>query len=194
MGNPLPRVARRGQDRPGLRDGVEHRRQRRPAAEGGRRSGTRRSTIVVFLTDNGPAFPRYNAGLRGLKGTAYEGGIRVPCFVRWPGQFPAGLEVDRIAAHIDITPTLLDACEVSAAAEPKLDGRSLLPLLRGEPAAAWPERTLYFQWHRGDVPEPGRAFAARTQRFKLLRHEPPAAGSAAATGALRPRARPVRAA
>ena len=96
------------------------------------------STIVVFLTDNGPAFPRYNAGLRGLKGTVYEGGIRVPCYVRWPGHFPPGRVVDRIAAHIDITPTLLDACGVAAGAEPKLDGRSLLPLLRGEPAASGP--------------------------------------------------------
>ena len=43
-----------------------------------------RDTIVVFLTDNGPAFPRFNAGMRGLKGSVYEGGIRVPCFVRWP--------------------------------------------------------------------------------------------------------------
>ena len=93
--------------------------------------GLAESTIVVFLTDNGPAFARYNAGLRGLKGTTYEGGIRVPCFIRWPGQFPAGREVDQIAAHIDITPTVLDACQVPAGTEPKLDGRSLLPLLRG---------------------------------------------------------------
>ena len=137
-------------------------------------TGLAESTIVVFLTDNGPAFPRYNAGLRGLKGTTYEGGIHVPCYIRWPGRFPAGLVVDRIAAHIDITPTLLDACGVPAGAEPKLDGRSLLPLLRGQPAAVWPDRTLYFQWHRGDTPEAGRAFAARTQRYKLLRHEVPA--------------------
>ena len=127
------------------------------------------STIVVFITDNGPAFPRYNAGLRGLKGTVYEGGIRVPCYVRWPGHFPAGRVVDRIAAHIDITPTLLDACGVAAGTEPKLDGLSLLPLLRGEPVPSWPDRTIYFQWHRGDEPDFGRAFAARSQRFKLLR-------------------------
>ena len=155
--------------------------------------GIAESTIVVFLTDNGPAFPRYNAGLRGLKGTTYEGGIHVPCYVRWPGRFPAGLVVDQIAAHIDITPTLLDACEVPAGTEPKLDGRSLLPLLRGEPAAAWPERTLYFQWHRGDAPEFGRSFAARTKRFKLLRPEQQAS-KAAAAGAIRPGAGPVRAA
>ena len=134
------------------------------------------STIVVFLTDNGPAFARYNAGLRGLKGTVYEGGIRVPCYVRWPGHFPAGRVVDRIAAHIDIMPTLLDACGVAAGTEPRLDGLSLLPLLRGEPVASWPDRTIYLQWHRGDAPEMGRAFAARSQRFKLLRAEGPAKG------------------
>jgi arylsulfatase A-like enzyme len=129
------------------------------------------STIVVFLTDNGPAFARYNSGMRGLKGTTYEGGIRVPCFVRWPGRFPAGLVVDRVAAHIDLAPTLLAACEVAVEREPEIDGRSLLPLLRGEPAASWPDRTIYFQWHRGDEPEFGRSFAARSQRFKLLRRD-----------------------
>ena len=126
---------------------------------------------MVFLTDNGPAFPRYNAGLRDLKGSVYEGGIRVPCYVRWPGHFPAGIEVDRVAAHIDLVPTLLEACDIPAGDEPKLDGRSLLPLLRGDRHAPWPDRTLYFQWHRGDAPEPGRAFAARSQSFKLLRPE-----------------------
>jgi hypothetical protein len=134
------------------------------------------STIIVFMTDNGPAFPRYNAGLRGLKGTVYEGGIRVPCYVCWPGHFPAGRVVDRIAAHIDIMPTLLEACGVAAGKEPKLDGLSLLPLLRAEPSPAWPDRTIYFQWHRGNAPDFGRAFAARTQQFKLLRAEGPGKG------------------
>ena len=49
------------------------------------------NTIVVFLTDNGPAEVRFNAGLRGWKGSVYDGGIRVPCYLRWPGHFPAGL-------------------------------------------------------------------------------------------------------
>jgi arylsulfatase A-like enzyme len=135
--------------------------------------GLAASTIVIFLTDNGPAKVRFNDGLRGWKGSVYDGGIRVPCYVRWPGQFPAGHVVDRIAAHIDILPTLLEACGVAAPAGVKLDGRSLLPLLRGLPATGWRDRTLYLQWHRGDQPEPGRAFAARSQTFKLLRPEPP---------------------
>jgi hypothetical protein len=81
--------------------------------------------------------------------------------------------VEPIAAHIDLTPTLLDVCGVAAPAGLQFDGKSLLPLLTGIQTAGWPDRTLYFQWHRGERPELGRSFAARTQRFKLLRHEPP---------------------
>jgi hypothetical protein len=130
-------------------------------------------TIVIFLTDNGPAKVRFNAGLRGYKGTVYEGGIRVPCYVRWPGHFPAGRVVDRLAAHIDLFPTLLEACRVPIPQGLELDGQSLMPLLRDGADTDWPDRTLFFQWHRGDTPEPDRAFAARSQRYKLLRREPP---------------------
>jgi arylsulfatase A-like enzyme len=131
------------------------------------------NTIVVFLTDNGPATVRYNAGLRGRKGSVFDGGIRVPCYIRWPGRFPAGQVVDAIAAHIDLAPTLLDACGVPPPAGVRFDGKSLIPLLKGFQNAGWPERTLFFQWHRGDQPEPDRAFAARTQAYKLVRPEPP---------------------
>jgi arylsulfatase A-like enzyme len=128
------------------------------------------NTIVVFMTDNGPQQVRWNAGLRGRKGTVYEGGIRVPCYARWPGQFAAGRKVDSVAAHIDILPTLLEACGVPQPQGVKLDGRSLLPLLRvekGQPT----ERTIYLQWHRGDVPERGRAFTAIGPRHKLAQAE-----------------------
>src|SRR5262249_28552367 len=77
------------------------------------------------------------------------------------------------AAHIDIVPTLLDACGVPTPAGLRLDGRSLLPLLRGNSDVAWPDRTLFFQWHRGDQPQRDRAFVARSQRYALLRREPP---------------------
>ncbi len=126
-------------------------------------------TLVVFLTDNGPQQPRFNAGLRGLKGTVYEGGIRVPCFVRLPGRVAAGRTLDRPAAVIDLLPTVLDACDVPPPAGVALDGQSLWPLLTGTGAAGPPEdRTLCVQWHRGDVPELGRAFAARQGRWKLV--------------------------
>src|SRR4029453_3049416 len=118
-------------------------------------------------TDNGPQQPRYNAGMLQRKGSTHEGGIRVPCFVRWPGKFAAGRKVDRIAAHIDLTPTLLEIAGAKKPAAVKFDGLSLLPLLKGE-SESWPDRTLFFQWHRGDVPESYRAFAARSQEYKLV--------------------------
>lgn len=124
------------------------------------------NTIVVFFTDNGPQQPRYNCGLRGLKGTVYEGGIKTPCLIRWPARLPAGKSVDRLAAHIDLAPTLLDLAGVPTPPKVKFDGVSLKPLLESEPKD-WPDRTLFFQWHRGDVPELYRAFAARTQQWKL---------------------------
>jgi len=134
--------------------------------------GIAAKTIVVFMTDNGPAQVRFNAGLRGWKGSVYDGGIRVPCYIRWPGQLQAGRVVDRVAAHIDLVPTLLAASGVAPPRNLKLDGKSLLFLLRGMQTAGWPDRTLFFQWHRGDWPEPGRAFAARSQTYKLVRREP----------------------
>ena len=124
------------------------------------------NTLVIFLTDNGPGGVRWNAGLRNRKGTVYEGGIRVPFYVRWKGELTAGRKVDTPAAHIDITPTLLDTCGVPAKAV-KFDGRSVLSQLRGD-TVDWPDRHLFFQWHRGDVPDLERAFAVRGQRYKLV--------------------------
>jgi hypothetical protein len=122
------------------------------------------------MTDNGPTPARFNSGLRGLKGTVYEGGIRVPFFLRWPGTVKAGTKIDRLAAHIDLFPTLLDMCGVHGAPGPqKIDGTSLLPLLRDPEASHFPsDRTLYFQWHRGDRGELYRSCAALTQRYKLV--------------------------
>ena len=124
------------------------------------------NTIVVFLTDNGPQQTRYNSGLRGLKGSVYEGGIRVPFFVRWPEKIAAGV-VNPVAAHIDLTPTILEACGVSTPEGIRFDGQSLWPVLTGK-TKEWPERALFFQWHRGDTPELYRAFAVRTSRYKLV--------------------------
>lgn len=125
------------------------------------------NTLVLFLTDNGPQQRnRFNAGMRGAKGTVYQGGIRVPCFMRWPARLRGGRSIDRIAAHIDVLPTVLEACGV-ARRGPAIDGRSLMPLLRGD-TSAWPDRALFTQWHRGDEPEAFRDCAVRTQQYKLV--------------------------
>lgn len=124
-------------------------------------------TIVIFLTDNGPQQVRYNSGMLGRKGSVHEGGVRVAFFIRWPGKIPADRDVDRIAAHIDVLPTLVEVCGAKLPAGVKIDGKSLWPLLSGS-KADWPDRTLYTQWHRGDRPELYRCFAARSQRWRLV--------------------------
>lgn len=130
--------------------------------------GLERNTIVVFLSDNGAQHPdRYNAGLRATKGTVYEGGIRVPCLVRWPGRWEGGRQVDALAAHIDLVPTLLQVCHVRPPQGLALDGQSLAPPLDGA-AAPTEDRLLFIQWHRGDAPEPFNNCAVIGQRWKLI--------------------------
>ena len=125
-------------------------------------------TLFIFITDNGPQQVRYNAGMLDRKTNVHEGGIRVPCFVRWPRRLTAGHEVDTVAAHIDLTPTILAACDVAPPADVALDGVNVLPLAEDRVAEGdWPDRTIFFQWHRGDVPQRYRAFAVRTPRYKL---------------------------
>ena len=136
----------------------------------------RENTILIFMTDNGPTTEHYTAGLRSRKGSVYEGGIRVPFLVRWPARL-APREVAAPAAHIDIVPTLLEAIGQSDRSPEGMDGISLMPLLDGK-VEALPSRTLYFQWHRGNVPELFRHFAAVGPRYKLLqpsRNEKPPA-------------------
>jgi arylsulfatase A-like enzyme len=129
--------------------------------------GLARDTIVIFMTDNGPQQQRYNGEMRGLKGTVFQGGIRVPFYVRWPAVLKAGLEVPMPAAHIDVTPTLLEACGAGRHKMPQMDGINLLPVLKGGPAPG--DRPLFFQWHRGDVPEKNRSCGVRKGRWKLVR-------------------------
>ncbi|MCS7023659.1 MAG: arylsulfatase [Bryobacteraceae bacterium] len=133
-----------------------------------RELGLEQNTIVMFLTDNGPQRDRFNGGMRGRKGTVYEGGIRVPLFLKWPARIPPGRRNATLTAHIDILPTVLEACRVRLPEGVKIDGRSLLPLIAGK---SFPPRTLFFQWHRGEVPQPHRNAAAHDGRFKLVNGE-----------------------
>jgi arylsulfatase A len=136
--------------------------------------GLEDDTIVIFMSDNGPQHgDRYNAGLRDIKGSMYDGGIKVPFFVRWPRRLAAGRDVDRIAAHVDVLPTLLEIGGVSTPANTGLDGRSLVPLLQGAGSADWPDRMLFFQQCRPDPegvdrPRPFTHCAVRSQRYKIV--------------------------
>ncbi len=124
-------------------------------------------TVVVYTSDHGPCpsargpkgEQRWNAGLRGEKGSLYQGAVKVPCFWRLPGQVD-GRDDDRLASPIDVLPTLaaLTGAELPQVA---LDGIDLF----AEPV----ERDLFLQWHRGDAPERGRAYAVLRGTWKLYR-------------------------
>ncbi|MGK0196775.1 MAG: arylsulfatase A-like enzyme [Yoonia sp.] len=127
----------------------------------------RENTLLIFMTDNGAQQARYNAGFRGRKSWVYEGGIRVPFFVQWPSGIGRKQRIDRIAAHIDIAPTLLGAAGLKPTGT-AFDGTNLLPMWQG--TGSTPDRTLFFQCHRGLQPQRYQNFAAVSQRYKLVGH------------------------
>ncbi|MHC4266610.1 MAG: arylsulfatase, partial [Planctomycetota bacterium] len=132
------------------------------------------NTIVIFMTDNGSGpgrRPEYNVGMRGAKGSEYEGGHRVPCFIYWPGgNLTGGWDVKHITAHIDILPTLIDLCGLSSVPEVIFDGISLVPLLKKE-KQNWPERTIVTDSQRLDHPLKWRRCAVMTDRWRLINGE-----------------------
>lgn len=132
-------------------------------------AGLRDNTIVLFMSDNGGVSRHFNAGLRGRKGSAYEGGVRSPLFIRWPGKVPAGAKVDAMAAHIDILPTL---CELTGTPLPQgqpLDGRSLASLVRTGKGES-PHRYLCHIWDRYR-PSLQSNWSISDGRFKLVKQE-----------------------
>ena len=95
--------------------------------------GLDQNTILIYATDNGTAHPGniYNAGMRGTKGSVYEGGHRVPCFLHWPeGGLGSPRDIGGLAAHFDLLPTLAELCGFPLPPNLKLDGQSLVPLLK----------------------------------------------------------------
>lgn len=118
--------------------------------------GIEKNTLVIFMNDNGgtAGVSVFNAGMRGSKGTPWLGGTRAASFWRWPGSLrPA--TVDKLAAHIDILPTLAEIAGVSLNDDlrQQVKGRSLVPLLQ-DPNAPWPDRQLIAhvgRWERGQA-------------------------------------------
>jgi len=126
-----------------------------------------RNTIVIFMTDNGTS-GAYSAGMRGKKGSEYDGGHRVPFFIRWPrGGLKGGRDVDRLTAHIDVLPTLIELCGLKKPEGVKFDGTSLAGLLRGG-VSDWPDRTLLVHSQRIEHPEKWRKSAVMTDRWRLV--------------------------
>ena len=105
------------------------------------------NTLVIFTNDNGGERLSDNGPFFHHKATVWEGGIRVPCILRWPGRVPAGKVSHQPGISMDLTATILAACKVSPPAGRKLDGIDLLPLLDGDQVV---ERTFFWRINRPD--------------------------------------------
>lgn len=95
-------------------------------------SGIDEQTLIFFTSDNGAWFGGSCGGLRGMKGTNYEGGYRVPMIARWPGRIPAGRVSNELAVMMDLFATVLHATHTKLPDDRVLDGRNLLPVLTGD--------------------------------------------------------------
>jgi len=128
--------------------------------------GLANNTIVLFLTDNGPNGIRYNNGMKGIKASVDEGGIRVPLFIRYPGVLPAGTIIPQICAHIDLFPTLHELCGISWPDTLELDGISLLPFIHKDTTDFPSERMIFtHQVYRVFQRFPG---SVRTQEYRMV--------------------------
>jgi arylsulfatase A-like enzyme len=103
-------------------------------------------TIVIYFSDNGPNATRWNGGMKGIKGSVDEGGVRSPCFVRWPDRIPAGTTIESLVGAIDLLPTLADCAGIPVTGTKPLDGISVKPLLMGQRMSAANDRLLFSHW------------------------------------------------
>jgi arylsulfatase A len=117
------------------------------------------NTLVFFTSDNGPWWEGSAGEFRNRKGSAWEGGLRVPGIARWPGRIPAGAESGAIAMNIDLFPTLVRLAGGTLPADRIIDGRDIMPVLEG--AQQSPHEHLYLF-------NLSRIAGVRTQRWKLV--------------------------
>ena len=108
--------------------------------------GIAEDTIVVFLSDNGPNGHRYNAGLRGIKASTDEGGVRSPLFIRWPAEIRAETVVRGLSGVIDRAPTLAELATIEMLAGPARDGISLASAILGG-TMNLKGRTVFSHWN-----------------------------------------------
>lgn len=127
-------------------------------------AGLSEETMVIFTNDNGGERYSDNGGFKNSKATLWEGGIRVPAFVRWTGKIKSGVTTEQVAITMDWTATILATASVSANKDFPLDGISLLPVLLGKQPAIG--RTLFWRTYQRNKQQ-----AIRKGRWKYLRDE-----------------------
>jgi arylsulfatase A-like enzyme len=138
------------------------------------------NTVLMFMSDNGQcgfaAYPEgdaFNAGMRGFKGSMYEGGHRIPWLTRWPqGGIEGGRTVSPLTAYVDVMPTVLDLCGIAPPAGRTFHGRSLAPLLRGGAAdPSWTERVIVTDTQRTPQPIKWRMSCVMKAQWRLVNRD-----------------------
>ncbi len=137
------------------------------------KEGLSENTIFIFTTDNGTAMGHkvFNAGMRGNKGSEFEGGHRVPCFVHWPkGHLSGGKDLTTLTAQIDILPTLMDLCQIEDETDYRFDGQSIKELLlnSGTVDSKWARRMLVTDSQRVKDPIKWRKSAVMMDKWRLI--------------------------
>ncbi|MGE9271252.1 MAG: sulfatase-like hydrolase/transferase, partial [Verrucomicrobiales bacterium] len=129
-------------------------------------------TLICFLSDNGSVMPVFDAGMKGGRGSPHEGGVRVPCFLRWRGRIESGGEVEALASHVDLFPTLTALAGVELPEAWTGDGVDLSAALLGE--ASFPRGRVFFThvggWSGDDSPQRHRArnFSIRSDLWRMV--------------------------
>lgn len=123
--------------------------------------GLDEKTLVVFTSDNGPWNLKSGHGgsalpLKGFKFSTYEGGMRVPCIMRWPGRIPPGTKTDEVAGTIDLTPTLANLAGATLPTDRTIDGHDLMPLMTTADAKSPHEAYLYYKGKRVSAVRSGK--------------------------------------
>jgi arylsulfatase A-like enzyme len=113
--------------------------------------GLDQNTLVIFTSDNGPHLGQGGSAgpLRGAKGSTFEGGVRVPCVMRWPGKIPANRVTDEPAAIMDLLPTLVTLVGGVVPSDRVIDGKDIWPVIAGKDGAKSPHEAIYYLRGRG---------------------------------------------
>lgn len=147
--------------------------------------GALENTLIIFMTDNGMSMPPmvkngkkiipYNAGLKGRKNSPFEGGTYVPMYWQWQGVLEKNKDINQLTSHIDLYPTFNQLAGVNLTKEmQRLDGRSLLPLLKSD-TPKWEDRKLFIhigRWKKGEreAAKYGK-YAVRTQQWRFVNNK-----------------------
>jgi len=136
-----------------------------------KKAGVDKNTLVVFTSDNGPWLSKKHHGgsalpLRDGKFSTYEGGMREPCIMRWPGKIPAGTDCREVCGTIDLLPTLAKLAGGEAPSDRVIDGRDIWPLMAGKRGAKSPHDAYYY--YKGT-----RLESMRKGMWKLVRKKKP---------------------